>query len=108
MTAVWTASALDGGDTGRVADRGREPVSFASVVGFVGVVAAIGPLLATVVVFLPAEKPVKTGLGAGGTSAPIPGVVSVLSSFWRFAAGSSSCVVAVAEDDDLIRTSEDS
>ena len=102
MGAAFAKDGLVGGDTGRIADWGKSLAVLPLSVWFDNAVAAVlAPLLATIVLSLPAVKPVKTALGAIGASGlMLDASCFVLSlSFWRFAAGSPSVLVLVDEVD---------
>ena len=102
---TFAAEAFGGGDTGRVADCGRVSVFFSLFVGFGdAVLTVLAPLFVTMALSLPALNPVKTALGAAGTSGFMLKVSSFMLSLSlrRFATGSLSNVLLVAEADVVI------
>jgi hypothetical protein len=101
LAAVFTAAAVGGGDTGRVADCGKEPKVILSVLGLVGAtLAAFVTLFAAGVLSLDMIDPTKTGFEAtsaveiGATGSFVPSL-----SFCRFVSGSRSRVATLAGSD---------
>lgn len=103
--AAFAVEAFEGGDTGRVADCGRLSAFFSLFVGLGdAVVTVLAPLFATMTLSLPALNPVKTALGAVGTSGFTLKLWLFLLSLsrLRFVAGSLSSVLVIGEVDDVI------
>lgn len=89
---VLASDVLGGGDTGLVADCGKDSIFLPLFDGFDdAAVEVLAPLFATIALSLPADSPVKIALGAVGAARGLleTSISAVsLSSFWRFAAGS--------------------